>query len=120
MTDDRPVSVWEYEERARALLPTMAFDYYAGGSEDERTIADNRAAFSRFVLRPRVLVDVAERDTSTTVLGTPVGMPVLVSPTALHALAHPEGEVETAVAVRVRVSRCRRSPPHGPAAGFAR
>jgi 4-hydroxymandelate oxidase len=96
MVEERPVSVWEYEERARAVLPKMAFDYFAGGAEDERTIADNRAAFSRFVLRPRVLVDVGERDTATTVLGTPVSVPVLVSPTALHALAHPDGEVETA------------------------
>jgi 4-hydroxymandelate oxidase len=96
MVEKRPVSVWEYEERARAVLSKMAFDYFAGGAEDELTIADNRAAFSRFVLRPRVLVDVGERDTATTALGTPVSVPVLVSPTALHALAHPDGEVETA------------------------
>ena len=91
-----PASIWEYEERARTVLTRMAFDYYAGGAEDERTLADNRAAFSRFVLRPRVLLDVARRDLSTTVLGTTVSMPVLVSPTALHAMAHPDGEVETA------------------------
>src|SRR5205085_974513 len=98
MTDQAPppVSIREYEERARGVLPRMASDYYAGGAEDERTIADNRAAFSRWVLRPRVLVDVAERDLKMVVLGTPVSLPVLVSPTALHALAHPDGEVETA------------------------
>ncbi len=91
-----PVNVAEYAERARELLPQMVYDYYAGGAEDERTIADNRAAFGRWVLRPRVLVDVSERDLSTTVLGQPVPFPILVAPTALHAMAHPDGEVETA------------------------
>ena len=92
----RPVSIQDYEERARELLPKQAYDYYAGGAEDERTIADNRAAFSRFVLRPRVLVDVAERDLSTTLLGTQVSVPIIAAPTALHRMAHPDGEVETA------------------------
>ena len=42
-TERRPVNVAEYAERARELLPQMVYDYYAGGAEDERTIADNRA-----------------------------------------------------------------------------
>jgi 4-hydroxymandelate oxidase len=96
MTASPPVTIGEYEERAREVLEPSAFDYYVGGAEDERTIADNRAAFGRWVLRPRVLVDVSERDLSTTVLGRPVALPVLAAPTALHALAHPEGEVATA------------------------
>src|SRR5438552_1715607 len=78
-TERRPVNVAEYAERARELLPQMVYDYYAGGAEDERTIADNRAAFGRWVLRPRVLVDVSERDLSTTVLGQPVPFPILVA-----------------------------------------
>jgi 4-hydroxymandelate oxidase len=96
-SEDRPpVTLAEYEDRARAVLPRMAFDYFAGGAEDEWTVAENRAAFSRYVLRPRVLVDVSSRDPATTVLGQQVSLPVLVAPTALHALADPEGEVATA------------------------
>ncbi len=91
-----PITVADYEERARSVLPAMAFDYYAGGAEDEWTIRENRAAFGRYVLRPRVLVDVSERDAATTVLGQEVSLPVLVAPTALHRLADPEGEVATA------------------------
>ena len=86
-SDDHPapVSVDEYAERARELLPRVAFDYFAGGAGEEWTLRENRAAFHRWVLRPRVLVDVSERDTSTTVLSTPVRFPVLVAPTAMLA-----------------------------------
>jgi 4-hydroxymandelate oxidase len=96
--DDRPapVSVDEYEELARGRLPRMAFDYFAGGAGEEWTLRENRAAFHRWVLRPRVLVDVSERDMSTTVLGTPVPFPVLVAPTALMRMADREGEVAAA------------------------
>jgi 4-hydroxymandelate oxidase len=88
--------VWDYEERAREVLPKQAYDYYAGGAEDEWTLRENREAFQRFVLRPRVLVNVSKRDISTTVLGQGVSMPVLIAPTALHRMADPEGEVATA------------------------
>ena len=74
----------------------MAYDYYASGAHDELTLRDNRAAFDRLRLAYRVLVDVAERELATTVLGQPVTMPVLVAPTAFHRLADPEGEVATA------------------------
>ncbi len=96
--DDRPapVSVDEYEELARERLGRMAFDYYAGGAGEEWTLRENRAAFHRWVLRPRVLIDVSERDTSTTVLGTAVAFPVLVAPTALMRMADREGEVAAA------------------------
>src|SRR5919201_2346884 len=92
----RPVSMGEYEDRARDVLTQQAYDYYAGGAEEEWTLRENRAAFERFVLRPRVLVDVSKRSTSTTVLADVVSFPVFVAPTALHRLADPEGEVATA------------------------
>ncbi len=74
------------------------WDFIAGGSDDEVTLRSSRAAFERIRLRPRVLVDVTKIDTRTSVLGTHVSMPVLVAPTALHCLAHPEGECATAQA----------------------
>ena len=86
----------EFEEAARARLPQLAYDYYAGGSYDELTLADNQAAFRRRRLVYRVLRDLGGRTLATTVLGQPVSLPVLVAPTAFHRLAHEEGEVATA------------------------
>ncbi len=93
---DRCVSVLDFEALARRHMKRAFYDYYAGGAEDERTLEANRAAFSGVFLRPRVLVDVSRIDTSTTVLGTPVSMPVLVAPTAFQRLAHPDGELAMA------------------------
>jgi isopentenyl diphosphate isomerase/L-lactate dehydrogenase-like FMN-dependent dehydrogenase len=90
------VSIDDYERLARAKLPPEVFDYYAGGSGAEWSLSDNLAAFDRWIIRPRVLVGVAERDTSTDLLGTPVSLPVLVAPWAFQSMADPEGEVATA------------------------
>lgn len=86
----------EFEDAARARLPKLAWDYYAGGSYDELTLADNVAAFRRLRLVYRVLRDLSDRTLATTVLGQSVSMPVLVAPTAFHRLADEEGEVATA------------------------
>ncbi|HLJ81199.1 MAG TPA: alpha-hydroxy acid oxidase [Ktedonobacterales bacterium] len=91
-----PINVAEYEPLARAAMEASAWDYYRSGAEDELTLRANRAAFERIRLRPRVLVDVSVTDTRTTVLDIPVRMPILVSPTAYHGLAHAEGECATA------------------------
>jgi len=82
-------------------LPAAARDYYCGGANDEITLRENRAAYERIALHYRVLRDVSERDPSTTVLGTPVRLPVLVAPTAFHQMAHPDGELATARAVLI-------------------
>jgi isopentenyl diphosphate isomerase/L-lactate dehydrogenase-like FMN-dependent dehydrogenase len=90
------LNVGDYEREAERMLDPGAFGYFAGGAGDERTLRDNVEAFSRWQLRPRVLVDVSEVTTETVVLGREVSMPLLVAPTAFHRLAHPEGEVATA------------------------
>ena len=84
--------VADFERLAETKLEAGAFGYYAGGAEDERALAENVAAWERLRLRARVLVDVTEVTTETTVLGTPVSMPLLVAPTAIQRLAHPDGE----------------------------
>src|SRR4029453_12024079 len=86
----------ELEPLARDRMEPPAFDYYAGGAGGERTLAENRAAFDRWVLRPRYLVDVSDIDLAITVLGQQIPMPVLLAPAAFHRLAHPEGELATA------------------------
>ncbi|TMQ61613.1 MAG: hypothetical protein E6K75_01005, partial [Candidatus Eisenbacteria bacterium] len=85
-------NVLDFEVIARERLERAFYDYYAGGAEDEITLAANRGAFAEVFLRPRVLVDVSRIETSTTLLGTSVSMPVLIAPTAFHRLAHPDGE----------------------------
>ncbi len=94
-----PLNLQQYETAAREKLPQMVFDYIAGGADDEITLADNRRAWQRWRLRPRVLVDVSRRDLSTTVLGTPIALPVLTAPCAFNALTHPAGECAVARAV---------------------
>jgi len=86
----------ELEDRARGKVPQASFDYIAGGAEAEVSLRRNREAYDHWALRPRVLVDVSRRDTSTTVLGERISMPILVAPTAFHGLVHPEGEIATA------------------------
>ena len=87
-----PVNVSDYERLAEQALEPGAHGYFAGGAGDERTLRENVAAFARWRLRPRMLVDVGEVSTRTTVLGSEVSMPVLVAPTAFQRLAHPDGE----------------------------
>jgi 4-hydroxymandelate oxidase len=91
-----PLNLDDLEPLARERLDRSVFDYITGGAEDEWTLRENRAAFVRWVLRPRVLVDMARVDLGTTVLGTTLALPVLCAPTALHRLCHPDGELASA------------------------
>jgi 4-hydroxymandelate oxidase len=92
MTVPHPITVSEYEPIARERTDPAAWDYQAGGAGDEVSLAENRAAWDRIGLRPRVLVNVAERDLSTTTFGVDLPHPIVVAPTADHSLAHPEAE----------------------------
>jgi isopentenyl diphosphate isomerase/L-lactate dehydrogenase-like FMN-dependent dehydrogenase len=91
-----PLNVRDYEQLARERLDPGAWSYFAGGADDERTLRWNLEAYGRWQLRPRVLCDVSEVSTETTVLGTRVSLPVLVAPVAFHRVAHPDGEAGTA------------------------
>ena len=91
-----PLNLDEFEAVARETLPAMTYDFIAGGAEDERSVTGNRAAFARRTLRNRALVDVTTRDMRTRLLGLELAHPILLAPTALHRVAHPEGERATA------------------------
>ncbi len=84
------------EEEARRVVGEMAYAYFAGAAEEEFLLAENRAAWSRRRLHPRILVDVAQVSPATRLLGAAVRSPVVVAPTAVHDLAHPDGELATA------------------------
>jgi 4-hydroxymandelate oxidase len=84
------------EQRARERLSATMYDYFAGGADDETTLADNPVAWKRIRLVPRVMRDVSEVSIATEVLGTPMSMPIMVGPWAFQGLAHAEGEAATA------------------------
>ena len=91
-----PINVADYEALAAEKLEPGPHGYFAGGAGDERTLQANVAAFARYRLRPRVLVDVSEVSTGTTVLGTDISMPLIVAPVAFQRLVDPDGEVAMA------------------------
>lgn len=90
-----PVNVAEYERYAKNTLPRNAFGYYASGSNDMITLRENRDAFARLRLMPKILVDVSAIDMQTTVLGEKVSFPICIAPTAMQKMAHPDGECAT-------------------------
>ncbi len=93
---DQLLTVDEFEEVARGVLPSATFDYYAGGSGDLSSLHRNREAYSALAVHYRVFRDVGSCDLSCELLGHRLPHPVLAAPTAFHCLANPEGEVATA------------------------
>ena len=88
-----PINVDDYEALARQKLPKATYDFVAGGAEDEVTLSENRAAFQRILLRPRVLTDVSSVDASTTVLGERIALPLLLAPAGGQRMVHADGEL---------------------------
>ena len=88
------VTLDDFEALAKAQLPEMAFAYLVGGAGDEVTLRGNREGFDRIRLRPRMLVDVSHIDTSTTLFGQVLKIPVLLAPVAYQKIVHPQGEME--------------------------
>ena len=88
----------ELEAMASLRLPPAVYDYIAGGAGDERSLRENRAAFDRLRLRPRVLTGIATATAQTEILGRRLAAPVFVAPMGgpSHELAHPNGVAEMA------------------------
>ncbi len=81
---------------AKRRLPWGVFDYIDGAAEDEKTMARNSAGFRAIGFRPRVLKDVSDLDTSTTLLGRKIAMPLVVAPAGFVRIADPAGELAVA------------------------
>ncbi len=90
------LNVFDFEAVAKTKVQKTAFDYITTGADNEWTLRRNRAAFDKFILRPRYLNDVSKLDLSCELFGTRVEMPILLCPTGTLGLAHPEGELATA------------------------
>ncbi|RMZ76038.1 hypothetical protein DV737_g5012, partial [Chaetothyriales sp. CBS 132003] len=93
-------NLMDFEAVARDVMKKPAWAYYSSGADDEITMRENHSAFHRIWFRPRILVDVANIDLSTTMLGTKCDIPFYVTATALGKLGHPEGEVVLTQAAR--------------------
>jgi L-lactate dehydrogenase (cytochrome) len=89
-------SVADFRRIAKRRLPRGVFDYIDGGADDERTLARNIEAFGDYEFRPRILRDVSTIDTSTTILGRPASMPLILAPTGFTRIAHSQGELAVA------------------------
>jgi len=94
-------SVAEAQRRARKRLPASVYAALLAGAERGQTLEDNVAAFSELGFAPHVAGNPAQRDLATTVLGQPVSLPVVISPTGVQAV-HPDGEVAVARAAAAR------------------
>ncbi len=85
----------DFEQQARQILTHQAFEYVAGGAGAGLTVDENRLAFDRIRLLPRILRDVSSIDTTIELLGRKHDFPILIAPTGYHMLMHPRGELET-------------------------
>jgi isopentenyl diphosphate isomerase/L-lactate dehydrogenase-like FMN-dependent dehydrogenase len=90
------LNIAEYAEAARAKVAPETWCYFEGGAGDETTLRANLAAWERWQLRPRMLVDVGGVTSATKLLGTEVASPLGIAPFAMQRLLDPEGEVATA------------------------
>jgi isopentenyl diphosphate isomerase/L-lactate dehydrogenase-like FMN-dependent dehydrogenase len=92
---DDLLNVRDFLDAAAAKVDPAVWCYFEGGAEDEVTLRENVAAFGRWQLRPRMLVDVSEVGLATTLLGTAVSIPLGIAPFALQRLLDPEAELAT-------------------------
>ncbi len=96
MSHLKPINIAELRARAKSRLPRMVFDYIDGGAQDEVTLKRNRSDFEKYILVPRVLVNVEHCDLGAELFGRPLSMPLLLAPTGLTGLVWPNGEVHAA------------------------
>ena len=91
-----PVSFDRLQEAARGAMSPEGYAYVAGGAGTEETTRENRAAFERWRIVPRMLHDVSSRDTTVDVLGTPLASPFVLCPIGVLEMAHREADVAVA------------------------
>ena len=94
-----PVTPADYRQLAEGRLPRFLFDYADGGANDELTMAANAADFARLRLRQRVMRDVSAIDTSSSLAGQPVSMPLALAPVGMAGMFARRGEALESVAL---------------------
>jgi L-lactate dehydrogenase (cytochrome) len=89
---DKCFSIADLRTKAKKRIPAPVFHYMDGAAEDEVTLGQNRNAFSKYQIVPRVLRDVSKVDTSTSILGQASSLPLVLAPTGMSRLFHYRGE----------------------------
>ena len=92
----KAADVGDLRAMAKKRLPGGCFDYIDGAAQDEVTAANNVSAYKNYYFRPRVLRDVAAIDTSITLLGGRIPLPLMIAPTGFDRIAHSQGELAVA------------------------
>jgi isopentenyl diphosphate isomerase/L-lactate dehydrogenase-like FMN-dependent dehydrogenase len=96
------VSLMDFEEAARKVLPPAHWGYMASGVDDDYTQRINREGFKHFALRPRRLVDVSKVDLKTEIFGSVWEQPIFLSPVGGQQMFHADGEVAVARAAKAK------------------
>jgi (S)-mandelate dehydrogenase len=89
----RALNIADLRDIARRRIPGFVFEYVESGSEDEATLRGNRAALERLQFLPETLIDCSARHLRTSILGRPAAAPLVIAPTGLNGLLHPDGDV---------------------------
>lgn len=95
-TPSVPADMVELEQQARRAMSEEAFAYIAGGAGTESTIMENREAFERWRIIPRMLRDVSTRDTTVELFGRTLDSPYLTAPIGVLEMAHEEADLAVA------------------------
>jgi len=95
-----PISYDALEQKAREVMKPEAFAYIAGGAGGETTMRNNLAAFHKWQIVPRMLVDVSKRSMEVELFGSIFPTPVLLGPVGVLSIAHPEAELAVARAAK--------------------
>lgn len=93
-------TVEDLRRLAKRRVPRMFYDYADSGSWTESTYRANESDFQKIKLRQRILIDMSERSTRTTMIGQDVAMPVAIAPTGLTGMQHADGEILAARAAK--------------------
>ena len=92
----RALNIADLRDIARRRVPGFVFEYVESGAEDEATLRGNREALARLRLLPQTLVDTSGRHLRSRILGRPANAPLIIAPTGLNGLLHPDGDVTLA------------------------
>ena len=91
------VSLPDYEEAARRVLPKQVWEFLSSGADGQITTRENKAAFQRIKLKAKAFAPANQfKGLQSTILGRPVSSPICVAPTSMHKLMHSAGECATA------------------------
>ena len=93
------VNIHDFRKASRWFLPKPIYGYLDGGADDEITLANNNQDFAHYELLPKYLVDISSIDLATNVMGCDISFPLVLSPTGMSRLFHPDGELAVVKAV---------------------